>query len=713
MQSSLISQYGNEKRWVNWKLEEREGKKTKVPVQPNGSLASSTKEATWNTYDMLDPKLGSGIIFTPECTLLGIDLDHVIDEVGTLHPRFDALIEKADTYTEFSPSRTGLHLYLAIDEPVRKLQKNKKKYGDGTEIELYVKGRFFTTTHDSWGEIRPVRTVTKAELREILATTGYPWEAEEKKGEGVAPAPNTMDADETVRKMLASKNGAAIERLWSGDTSAHMGDESRADMALLAHLAFWTGKDAGKMEALWLSSGLGVRDKVKKRQDYRTRSIEAAIANCREVYTPRDPTRDAEGTEIEYLCTYNKDGDKKIAMVTENIVRILTHHPEFAGTVRSNTFRACLQIKDGETWRDFEEGDDVRIQTRISIIEPAFMRVTKGMVWDAMMRVASMNTHDSAREYFESLVWDGTPRVDTWLARAYGTPDDEYHKVIGKNWLIGLTQRVAYGRQFDTVLVIEGVQGIKKSRSLRELCALTQELWHTETDIEAGSKDFYMILQGRMVVEFSEGETLSRTEVKRMKSIITREYDSYRAPYERATHDHQRRCGFAMTTNQEQYLKDESGNRRWLPFCAKTVDIEWILDNRGQLMAEAFARGKQGESYWEIDQQMLEDAHSGRIVSSPVEEQVLEWWAGLPLEQREDGVRTLDAWRGINGGSTWGRTLSKKEEMEVTQVFRDVLKLKKKQTGNGAKKAMRWFERDDMKGAIPFDPALFREEQSF
>lgn len=421
-----------------------------------------------------------------------------------------------------------------------------------------------------------------------------------------------------------------------------------------------------------------------------------------------------DGTPIEYLGTYNKDGDLKIACITENIVRLLEHHAEFKGTIRSNTFRKRLQLLSEGAWRDYEEGDEVRIQTRVSIIEPAFMRVAKGMVWDAMLAVAARYPYDSARVFFESLSWDGVPRVDDWLVRAYGAPDDTYHRTIGKNWLLGLTMRVAYGKKFDTVLVIEGAQGIKKSTSLRELASLVpEELWHTETDIEAGSKDFYMILQGRMIVEFSEGETLSRTEVKRLKSIITREYDSYRAPYERATHDQQRRCGFAMTTNQEQYLKDESGNRRWLPFYAERVDLEWLRSNRIQLFAEAFTRARGGENYWDIDQRLLEEAHSSRVVSSPVEDQVVEWWAGVSREQRAEGVRTLDAWRGINGGSTWGRTINKKEEMEITQVFKDVLRLLKKQTRDGAKKTMRWFERPGEEGYVPFDPAMVDESRSF
>src|ERR1019366_5023328 len=106
------------------------------------------------------------------------------------------------------------------------------------------------------------------------------------------------------------------------------------------------------------------------------------------------------------------------------------------------------------------------------------------------------------------------------------------------------------------------------------------------------NKDFFMQFQGKLFVEFSEGETLNRTETKKMKAIITTQFDRYRPPFGRSSQDFPRRCVFAMTTNQEEYLKDETGNRRWLPvrLVKKTADTEWLAENREQIFAEAYHR---------------------------------------------------------------------------------------------------------------------------
>lgn len=270
----------DERCWVNWKFEKREGKVTKVPYMPKGIRASSTSSATWSTYAEVTEAAerfdGIGIVFTG--SLLGVDIDHCISNDGSVSPEIASFVEKANTYTEVSPSGTGLHLYLRLTGP---LELDRNRSGS---YECYTSGRFFTVTGTPWTVSHPIRTIDPDAATELLRELGYPWKQEEVVTSSI-PANTTLENDEVLQCMFAAKNGAKIQALYEGDTSEYDRDESRADAALCAHLAFWTGGNASQIEALWLASPLGARAKTQKRADYRSRTIENAIASTKETYS--------------------------------------------------------------------------------------------------------------------------------------------------------------------------------------------------------------------------------------------------------------------------------------------------------------------------------------------------------------------------------------------------------------------------------------------
>lgn len=285
----LVESFGKEPRWVNWKLLKKGGRLTKVPYAITGRPASSTNPSTWSTYKkVLEKSKKVGIVFTSDKTLLGIDIDHCITDGVINHEDNGAirkLIEKADTYTEISPSKAGLHLYLALSAPLD-LERNRHSC-----FEAYTEGRYFTTTFQSFEKIRPVRTISPEEALSLLQIIGYPWQVTEAVGTsqnvlGPTKPIEIVDDVSLLAKMFSAKNGVAVRALHDGDISAYGQDDSRADFALLSHLAFWTGRDAAQMESIWLSSPLGKREKTQKRVDYRQGTIARAIAGCKEIYTP-------------------------------------------------------------------------------------------------------------------------------------------------------------------------------------------------------------------------------------------------------------------------------------------------------------------------------------------------------------------------------------------------------------------------------------------
>lgn len=689
----------SEKRWVVWVAEKRGAKTTKIPYSVTGKMASATDPSTWTTYEKAKAASeffsGIGVIFTPDRTLLGIDIDHVLEDgkvIGEHKKAIEKLIKGADTYTEISPSGTGLHLYLHLSAPL-KLEANRH-----SPFEAYTDGRYFTFTEVSFhGKPKPIRTIKPSEALELLKGIGYPWkkEAVEQKELLAAPATESIFTDEELlKRMFASKNGEDIKKLYDGNADAKEGDLSRADASLLSHLAFWSRKDEAQMLRIWLASPLGQREKTKTREDYRKRSLTAAIKSCEEIYQTSDE-RIKEETGIDFLYTVGAQGQKMVTQCTENIARILRHDEEFMEMLRFDKFENSLEVMEEGVWRSFEDNDVIILQTSISIKYDFFRKVGKDMVYDAAILVAKENVVDSAIDYIRGIQWDGEKRLDHWLEKTYGVPDDEYHRAVASNWLKGVVKRVLIpGCKFDYVLVLEGPQGSKKSTSLNVLGELPNgKNGHVETTMSMDSKDFFMQFQGKFIVEFSEGETLSRTEVKKMKAIITMLVDKFREPYARISTDHPRRCAFAMTTNQEEYLKDETGNRRWLPVKVifEEADIKWLEENREQLFAEAYHRiVVDNETIYEFPKEETARQQEARRISDPNEDRIVEWYYNDPFNNRkaQDGITIQQVY--AEALSQFG-SMKKFEEMAIADILRSKLKLVKQRRLVDGQQRTRWF----------------------
>lgn len=296
-------------QWICWRTEcrecgerlapttktcsECEEKATKKPVRPDGSgFASSTDADTWGTLDAaVDAHEGDavdtdgvGFVFDAEGLVCGVDLDDCRDpETGEVDDWAEAVVDALDSFTEVSPSGTGLHVYCFGFIP------DGGYRNDDIGIEMYDSARYFTVTGDHVDETPEGVNQRQDALRDVHAEH---IADDQDEDDGAEPPAEPVDIDdaELINRAMGAANGDEFERLWNGDTSMHENDHSRADMALLCHLAFWTGGDRGRMERLFERSGL-VRDKWRERPDYRDRSIDAAIAQTTEFYEPNDVPR--------------------------------------------------------------------------------------------------------------------------------------------------------------------------------------------------------------------------------------------------------------------------------------------------------------------------------------------------------------------------------------------------------------------------------------
>ena len=284
-------------QWVVWRFVERRGKRTKVPVDPrSGSAASSTDPATWASFDdslaatrRLPSIEGVGFVFSDGDPFCGIDLDECIVD-GLVVPGAQAIIDAFATYTEISPSGNGVKLFAEARKPEGSGCRSKQIDGF-KEIEVYDTGRFFTVTGRHLAGTPRTVEPARAALADLCNRLWPPRATQTREGH----AHDRFDGsdDELIQIAIRSKNGAAFERLLHGDISGYGDDHSRADLAFCNMLAFWTGRDAQRIDRIFRSSGL-CREKWE-RTDYRDATIAKAIESCTETYSPPRNRSAADG----------------------------------------------------------------------------------------------------------------------------------------------------------------------------------------------------------------------------------------------------------------------------------------------------------------------------------------------------------------------------------------------------------------------------------
>lgn len=390
--------------------------------------------------------------------------------------------------------------------------------------------------------------------------------------------------------------------------------------------------------------------------------------------------------------TYLMSGGEHPAplLVFENICRLIERDEKLRGDFRLNDFSHMIETLEDGRWTNLHDMKIYATQRYISSSYRAFAKVSTEMMTAAIRAVAYQNKVNPPRDYLSSIKWDLVPRLDLWLHHAYGTPETEVYRAIGSNWLKGLVKRVMQpGCQFDEILVLESpTQGWRKSTSLRELA----RPWHVECTTSINDKDFYMNLAQNVVVEFAEGDVVTRIDARKIKAMVTKIEDQWRPPYERGLQTHPRSCVFAMTTNDRDYQKDDTGGRRWLPVeLGKIADIDWIKENRDQLYAEAYHRViVLKETTHEYPQKEIEEMQAERMEHDDYEEAIIDWYVKIPDSIREQGVRVLDAYLGAISKES-NKEMSKLAQMQVAGMFRRSLSLDKRRVMTEGAQHMRWF----------------------
>lgn len=285
----------------------------------------------------------------------------------------------------------------------------------------------------------------------------------------------------------------------------------------------------------------------------------------------------------------NKDGDGPPKATLENIVLILTMAVGVNVFVRdefeSRDLYGCAAPWGGEVGEVV--GNDDIAQIIFWLGNKFRVEPSEGTIHNAITVIATDNAYHPVRDQLDALpAWDGVARLDSWLIKNFQAEGDpEYLAQVFRKWMVAAVTRIYRpGTKFDWMMILEGAQGIGKSSFGR---LMVGERHFTDSLTSLADKDSALALQGRWVVEMSELATLRKNELELIKGFITRMVDKVRPPYGRRVVEIPRQCVFFGTTNHEEYLRDDTGNRRFKPVKVGQLDFEMLACDRDQLWAEA------------------------------------------------------------------------------------------------------------------------------
>jgi len=287
--------------------------------------------------------------------------------------------------------------------------------------------------------------------------------------------------------------------------------------------------------------------------------------------------------------------------------------------------------------RDIDVGK-IRAMIEHSIIErydkddrPVGLQFSQNEAAMACEQVAQNASYHPVREYFSKLKpWDRVERIGSVAEDILDAQGTALNRAILRRFFVSCVLRVLRpGCKVDTVLVLVGKQGAKKSTFFRELATP----WHLDTAVDLQSKDAFEQLRGAWIFEWSELESLRRArDVAAAKAFLTSRVDHYRPSYGRYAIDVPRMCVIVGTTNNDEFLVDTTGNRRFWPIrTGDNINIDLLIENRDQLWAEALELALTGEQHW-LDggeSELLEEEQKQYRATDPWDAAIVDWMEKL------------------------------------------------------------------------------------
>ena len=657
----------------------------KMPMTVHGAAASSTNAATWTTFDDAADTLitggydGIGLVLGEG--LHGIDLDDCRALDGTLTDLAQEVLDRVGGYAEISPSGTGLKMFTRtnLDGSRTKKEVGVELYRDGRYFT--VTGHVTDRAHAKVGtEVQDLSWFIEKVWNESLSAGGGGGDLANYK----APLED-WDLDRVVDEVLPhlDPDGGYEEWLRVGAAMHHQGE---GDLEWLDAWDNWSAASGKWVEGYcankWASfseqravgrGALTLASLLKQTRDARlgaVRSERAVVVTAfmAAVLAETDPNRLEEiiardiaqaslsEVEREQLCSaiqlrsrelgvrlpigtvrrwvrranvvvasgfveFDDDGHPLPTLAN---LRALLSQLEYV--IRYNVIKKAIEVLIPDSSSSRDNRDNVAIARITSECESA--RMSPRHAKQFMISLADESLYNPVATWIESVPWDGVSRLDAFYAtvRCADAASDGMKKKLMRKWLI---QAVGAAFSYDGianqgVLTFVGPQNVGKTTWFQRLAPVELDAVLTGHTLDMRSKDSIFIALSYWIVELGELDaTFSKSEISALKSFITQNMDKMRRPYAATESSFGRRTVFGATVNDDQYLNDPTGNRRYWSISVSGFDLDHGIDMQ-QVWAEVLVLYQEGER-WSLDQDEAKElnAHNEDFtVMDPIEERV-------------------------------------------------------------------------------------------
>ena len=591
-----IEQLKQGKIWCNWVwYTTKDGKQTKRPLSkvndPNTWITYAVAQS--NTEWSKDEK-GIGIMFARNrsgLAVCGIDIDAHHTDTNPLAK--EILNMFSDTYIEKSPSGKGFHiLFFAELDKLPNEQTYKSQYqqkNSKLDVECYISGmtnRYFTFTDNQVSDTDCLTDKTETLLKfldkymktdtssfENLRNTqnynvlyGVIQEKKEKQLKSTEGEGDSVPIDINKRLEIAmnASNGNLFTALYHGDTSGYP-SSSEAVQAFVDMLVFYFGKGGQSLvKEVYMQSGLAV-GKWAERNEIIDKTIESAFKTVRERYN-------ALTNVSEY-----RDTTKKKQAFKRQKKPLLEDYEQFEKFIDDNHYSIRYnQITHNFEFYGFDKGESIEhlAENVPSILrdrlKKQFNGVTRQSVLEYITRYATRHKFNPVLSAIQSVKWDGVDRIrqiyDIFRIPA-DTEEGLYSRIFIFKFLLqcvcGLFNTIENPFSLDIVLVFVGKQGIGKTRFFEKL-ALNSKFFGEGMCIDPRDKDSIIQATSKWISELGEIGSTMKKDMDSVKAFITKSTDEYRTPYGKASLHYPRMTSFVGTVNDEQFLIDQTGNRRFV-----------------------------------------------------------------------------------------------------------------------------------------------------
>ena len=391
----------------------------------------------------------------------------------------------------------------------------------------------------------------------------------------------------------------------------------------------------------------------------------------------------------------------------DNVLIILRNDPMLKNKLVYEEFSGNYLVTGSLAWdksesrRKWSDEDDAGLR---HYLEKTYSITGKDRIFDAVLLNAKENTINEVKDWLNSLNWDGTRRLDTLLVDYLGASDTPYVRAVTRKSFVGAVARaMTPGIKYDTMPVLGGPQGIGKSTLLR----IMGGDFYSDSLTTFEGKEACEMLRGTWINEIGELSGMNRSETGAVKQFLSKTEDIYREAYGRRTANFPRRCVFFGTTNDSEYLRDSTGNRRFLPVdCAVRVPTKSVFNDlsgeREQIWAEAVIYWRLGEKLYlegavakdaETEQEQHRDANAKEgVIREFVSRKVPSDWNKRTLSQRKmywanefgnndselverDRICALEVWCECFGGDM--KYMKKSDAREINIILAGMSELKK------------------------------------